>query len=72
MLLCIYFTLYIVIYMCCVYIIGYLEYSLCPLCSIFIRFNGLAQWLGWLWPYAVLVIALVKLAIHSKQSSLST
>ncbi|MFM9990782.1 MAG: VanZ family protein [Burkholderiaceae bacterium] len=38
----------------------------------FIRFNGLAQWLGWLWPYAVLVITLVKLAIHSKQSSLST
>lgn len=23
----------------------------------FIRFNGLAQWLGWLWPYAVLVYA---------------
>ncbi len=20
----------------------------------FIRFNGLAQWLGWLWPYAVI------------------
>ncbi len=24
----------------------------------FIRFNGLAQWLGWLWPYAVLVYVL--------------
>ena len=24
----------------------------------FIRFNGLAQWLGWVWPYAVLVYAL--------------
>jgi VanZ family protein len=24
----------------------------------FIRFNGLAQWLGWLWPYAVLGYAL--------------
>jgi len=24
----------------------------------FIRFNGLAQWLGWIWPYAVLVYAL--------------
>ena len=23
----------------------------------FVRFNGLAQWLGWLWPYAVLVYA---------------
>jgi hypothetical protein len=26
----------------------------------FIRFNGLAQWLGWLWPYAVLVYVLVQ------------
>ena len=25
----------------------------------FIRFNGLAQWLGWLWPYAALVYVLV-------------
>jgi hypothetical protein len=24
----------------------------------FIRFNGLAQWLGWLWPYAALVYLL--------------
>jgi hypothetical protein len=24
----------------------------------FIRFNGLAQWLGWLWPYAVLAYLL--------------
>jgi hypothetical protein len=24
----------------------------------FIRFNGLAHWLGWLWPYAVLVYAM--------------
>jgi hypothetical protein len=24
----------------------------------FIRFNGLAQWLGWVWPYAVLGYAL--------------
>jgi len=24
----------------------------------FIRFHGLAQWLGWLWPYAALVYAL--------------
>jgi hypothetical protein len=22
--------------------------------SRFIRFNGLAQWLGWLWPYMVM------------------
>ncbi|MDD5335909.1 MAG: VanZ family protein [Rhodoferax sp.] len=26
----------------------------------FIRFHGLAQWLGWLWPYAVLVYALTQ------------
>jgi VanZ family protein len=24
----------------------------------FVRFNGLAQWLGWVWPYALLVYAL--------------
>jgi len=24
----------------------------------FIRFHGLAQWVGWLWPYAALVYAL--------------
>jgi len=24
----------------------------------FIRFHGLAQWLGWIWPYAVLLVAL--------------
>ena len=27
----------------------------------FIRFHGLVQWLGWLWPYAVLVHLLVRL-----------
>lgn len=27
----------------------------------FIRFNGLAQWLGWLWPYATLVYVLSSL-----------
>ena len=26
----------------------------------FIRFHGLAQWLGWLWPYAVLAVALTR------------
>jgi hypothetical protein len=24
----------------------------------FVRFNGLAEWLGWLWPYAAIVLAL--------------
>ncbi len=28
----------------------------------FIRFHGLAQWLGWLWPYAALVVALTALS----------
>lgn len=28
----------------------------------FIRFNGLAQWLGWLWPYAVLLYVLLRLS----------
>jgi VanZ family protein len=27
----------------------------------FIRFHGLVQWLGWLWPYAVMVQALIRL-----------
>jgi hypothetical protein len=26
----------------------------------FIRFHGLAQWLGWLWPYAALVYVLTR------------
>ena len=28
----------------------------------FIRFNGLVQWLGWLWPYASLVYVLVRVS----------
>ena len=32
----------------------------------FIRFHGLAQWLGWLWPYAVLVYALTQ--VGSRES----
>jgi len=28
----------------------------------FIRFNGLAQWLGWLWPYAVLAYVLLRVS----------
>ena len=35
----------------------------------FIRFHGLAQWLGWLWPYAALAIALV--AVSRRDSQLS-
>jgi len=28
----------------------------------FIRFHGLAQWIGWLWPYGALLLALTRLA----------
>jgi len=30
----------------------------------FIRFHGLAQWLGWLWPYAVLAYVLVRVSTN--------
>ncbi|MBA3593282.1 MAG: VanZ family protein [Polaromonas sp.] len=30
----------------------------------FVRFNGLAQWLGWLWPFAALVYVLVRLSMR--------
>ena len=31
----------------------------------FIRFHGLAQWLGWLWPYAALLYLLARLSGHA-------
>lgn len=34
----------------------------------FIRFNGLAQWLGWLWPYAVLLYVLVRISGGESQN----
>jgi VanZ family protein len=34
----------------------------------FIRFNGLAQWLGWLWPYAALVYVLVRVSRSDSQN----
>jgi VanZ family protein len=34
----------------------------------FIRFNGLAQWLGWLWPYAVLLYVLLRLSVPDRQN----
>jgi hypothetical protein len=34
----------------------------------FIRFNGLAQWLGWLWPYATLVYVLVRVSRGEPQN----
>ncbi|MDB5871400.1 MAG: putative rane protein, partial [Ramlibacter sp.] len=37
----------------------------------FIRFNGLAQWLGWLWPYAVLVYVLVRVSRSEPQNRMA-
>ena len=34
----------------------------------FIRFNGLAQWLGWLWPYAALIYVLVRVSRHDERA----
>ena len=34
----------------------------------FIRFHGLAQWLGWIWPYAVLVYVVVLLSGHTREN----
>jgi VanZ family protein len=36
----------------------------------FIRFNGLVQWLGWLWPYAVLVYVLLRLSRREPTSTI--
>jgi VanZ family protein len=35
----------------------------------FIRFHGLAQWLGWLWPFAVLVYVLVVLSRRGRPAT---
>lgn len=35
----------------------------------FIRFHGLVQWLGWLWPYAVLAFAMVRLSRERESRS---
>jgi hypothetical protein len=37
----------------------------------FIRFHGLAQWLGWLWPYAALVFVLVRLSRRESKTRMS-
>jgi VanZ family protein len=34
----------------------------------FIRFHGLAQWLGWLWPYAALVYVLLRVSAGDTQN----
>ena len=30
----------------------------------FVRFHGLAQWIGWLWPYAAMLWLLTRLGAH--------
>lgn len=35
----------------------------------FIRFHGVVQWLGWLWPYAALLYVLVRLSRREEQVS---
>ncbi len=37
----------------------------------FIRFNGLAQWLGWLWPYAALAYVLVRVSRGESQNRMA-
>jgi VanZ family protein len=37
----------------------------------FIRFHGLAQWLGWLWPYAVLVYVLMRVSRREAPPTIS-
>lgn len=38
----------------------------------FIRFHGLTQWLGWVWPYAVMVHAAVQISSRRSAHSLDT
>jgi VanZ family protein len=33
----------------------------------FIRFNGLAQWVGWLWPYVALLYVLTRISFREKK-----
>jgi hypothetical protein len=34
----------------------------------FVRFNGLTEWLGWLWPFAALVYALMRLSASAPRA----
>ncbi|MEO8653773.1 MAG: VanZ family protein [Ramlibacter sp.] len=38
----------------------------------FVRFNGLAQWLGWLWPYAVLLYVVVRISSRRSQNRIAS
>jgi hypothetical protein len=37
----------------------------------FIRFHGLAQWLGWLWPYAALAYVLLRVSRSDLQNRMA-
>jgi VanZ family protein len=37
----------------------------------FIRFHGVAQWLGWLWPYAVLLYVVLRLSAPDRQNKIT-
>ena len=37
----------------------------------FIRFNGLGQWLGWLWPYVVLLYVIVRISAGDPQNRIA-
>jgi hypothetical protein len=37
----------------------------------FIRFNGLALWLGWLWPYVTLAYVLVRVSRSDPQNKIA-
>lgn len=37
----------------------------------FIRFNGLAQWLGWMWPYVALLYVLVRVSRSDPQNRMA-
>jgi hypothetical protein len=35
----------------------------------FIRFNGLAQWLGWIWPYAAALVVLTQFGQRTNRTT---
>jgi hypothetical protein len=38
----------------------------------FVRFNGLAEWLGWLWPYAAIALVLGRIRTSSSEPKIGT
>ena len=37
----------------------------------FVRFHGVAQWLGWIWPYAALLYLLMRLSAREPAGALA-